>query len=86
MLEKTTKKSVSYFESLSQGDTLSQLLHPHCMQSCGTGPALLLLHSFPNLHGELKVTLVFHCSGFPAKGLLVPLAPDGKGLPASQAV
>lgn len=56
------------------------------MQSCGAEPALLLLRFVPKSAGELKVTLVFHCSGFPAKDLLVTLALDGKGLPASHAM
>lgn len=82
--KKTTKKSECLIFKASAKETR---YHSFSIPTARRAVALSQHSSssilFPNLMRELKVTSVFHCSGFPARGLLVPLALSGKGLPAS---
>jgi len=85
MLEKNTKKCLIFKASAKETHYHSFSIPTTC-RAVAPSQHYSFSISFPNLLGELKVTLVFHCSSFPPNDLLVPLALDRKGLPASHAV
>lgn len=84
MLQKNNKKSECLIFKASAKETRYHSFSiPTACRAVALSQRCSSSISFPNLPGELKVTLVFHCSGFPVKDLL---ALDGKGLPASRAM
>lgn len=54
---------------------LSQLLHPHCMQSCGTEPAQLLLHFVPESAWRSEVNSGFPLFWLSCRGCLRAISP-----------